>query len=85
MRPMWRESAVVTELIERADNARYGDWFPTIEVETEKQTLTLNCSVVIDEKGQRNLEVLHGDFWVDDSTMRTLTWEEINEIEKIIN
>ena len=85
MTPMWRESAVVTELIERADNARYGDWYPTIEVETKDQTLSLNCTIVIDEKKRRNIEVMHGEYWTDDSTMRTLTWEELYEIEKIIN
>lgn len=85
MRPMWRESAVVTELIERAEQARYGDWYPTIEVDTDEQSLSLNCTIVIDESKRRNIEVLHGEYWLDDSTMRTLTWEEINEIERIIN
>lgn len=84
MIPMWHKSAVVTELIDRGQNAMYEGYYPSIQVDNDEQTISLNCEVVFRNE-KRFLEVVHGEYWMDDSNMRTLTWDELSEIENIIN
>lgn len=81
---MWKNSKVVTELIQRAEDARYGEWYPTIEVDTDEQSLSLNCTIVFRHE-KRCIDILRGTYHINESTERELTWEELNELEDLIN
>ena len=72
------------DLLNQLEEVRYNrGYYPTIEVETEEQTIVLKCEIQ-ERYGERYIEVNNAECYFADEMIK-LSQKEIDEIEILLN